>query len=163
MEKNPFDLSGRKTAGPSRPYKAHVWTEEEIKEKLTGYLEVPGRHWHRITYGSHVRYYTKADGYKPGGFVAKNPFDTKPKGTQTEKRFIKLQNNFDGKRDDHSSWIVAYEDIEHLYVKADAPTLVMMDMIQEAVVQLNKNVNKTYARVELVENRVAVLERRNTK
>ncbi len=163
MEKNPFNLKERKAGGPSRTHTARTWTEDEIKEKLTGYFEVPDKYWHKVAYGTHVRYSTKEDGYKPGGFVVKNPFDTKPQGTSNEKRFIKLQNNFDLKGKDHVSWIIAYEDLDKLYIKADVSALMLTEMVQGTVEALNENTRKLRARTDLLESRISTLERRNTK
>ena len=156
-EKNPFNLEGR--AGPARAHVARVWTEEEKAEKLSGYLDVPAEFWDQIRYGSHVRYETRADGFRPGGFVMKNPMDTKPKGGAVEKRFMKLQNGFNDKARGYQQWVVAYEDVVKFYIKPDAAVLVMMQSLESAVKGLNDNIRKLAEHAKKLEARLSALER----
>lgn len=160
VDKNPFDLEGRNEGpeqwGPGR----RVWTLEEQSDRLSGYLEIPPAYWDQIRYGKHVRYFTKAEGYRPGGFVLKNPFDTKPKGGAEDKRFIKLQNGFFEKARGYAQWIVAYEDIEKIYVKPDAEVLVTLQSLEVAVKGLNDNIRKIAEFTKKIDARLAALERR---
>jgi hypothetical protein len=158
-DKNPFDLEGR-DGGPDRPRGARVWTAEEQAEKLNGYLEIPPEYWEHIRYGTHVRYILKTDGFRPGGFVLKNPFDHKPKGGAVEKRFVKLQNGFNDKARDYQQWLVAYEDVAKFYVKTDAGVMVMMQSLEVAVKGLNENIRKLAEHSKKLELRVAGLEAR---
>jgi len=158
-DKNPFNLEGR-DGGPDRARVARVWTAEEQTEKLGGYLEVPPEFWDQIRYGTHVRYVTKAEGFRPGGFVLKNPFDTKPKGGADEKRFMKLQNGFSDKARDYQQWVVAYEDVAKFYIKPDAGVLVMVQMLETAVKGLNTNIRKLAEHSKMLEGRIAALEDR---
>ncbi len=158
-DKNPFDLDGR-DEGPDRPHQARVWTAEEQAEKLSGYLEVDPEFWDQIRYGTHVRYVTKADGFRPGGFVLKNPFDTKPRGAAAEKRFIKLQNGFNDKARGYQQWVAAYEDIVKMYIKPDAGVLMMMKSLEIAVRGLNDNIRKLAEHQKKLGERVAALEGR---
>ena len=157
--KNPFDLEGR-GEGPDRAHVARVWTAEEQAEKLNGYLEIPPEFWEQIRYGSHVRYFTKAEGFRPGGFVMKNPFDVAPKGTGVEKRFMKLQNGFNDKVRGYMSWVVAYSDATKFYIKPDAAVMVMMQSLEVAVKGLNDNIRKLAEHSKKLEGRVAALEAR---
>ena len=158
-DKNPFELDGR-DGGPDKPHAARVWTAEEQAEKLSGYLEVAPEYWDQIRYGTHVRYITKAGEFRPGGFVLKNPFDTKPRGAAEEKRFIKLQNGFNDKARGYSQWIAAYEDIAKIYMKPDAGVLMMMQSLETAVRGLNENIRKLAEHSKKLEQRIAALERK---
>lgn len=158
-DKNPFDLEGR-DEGPDRARGARVWTAEEQAEKLSGYLEVPPEYWDQIRYGTHVRYFSKAEGFRPGGFVMRNPFDTKPKGAAAEKRFMKLQNGFNDKARGYQQWVVAYEDVAKFYIKPDAAVLVMMQSLEVAVKGLNENIRKLAEHSKKLEGRIAALETR---
>ena len=143
-----FDLNSRdgRDGGPDpdRAQVSRVWTDDEQIEKLNGYLEIPPEFWDQIKYTTHMQYYTKTDGYRPGGFVLRNPFDVKQKGIVEEKRFIKLQNGFSDKARGYCQWIVAYEDIEKIYVKPDAQSLTLMRRLETmgTVKGLNKNIRK---------------------
>jgi hypothetical protein len=157
---NPFDLEDRGGAGPAAPKLARVWTPEEQAEKLHGYLEIPPEYWSEVRYGTHVRYFSKAEGFRPGGFVAKNPFDTKPKGGGVEKRFMKLQNGFSEKAHGYAQWIVAYEDLSRVFIKPDAAVFVMLQSLEVAVKGLNENVRKVAEHSKRLEARLAQLEAR---
>jgi hypothetical protein len=158
MEKknNPFDLEARD--GPARPHPARDWTEAEIIEKTAGYLEIPPEFWDQVRYGEHVRYFTKKDGFRPGGFVIKNPFDVRPKGATENKRFIRLQNGFNDKAREYAIWPVAYEDLDKLLVKPSAATSVVM-LNQEIVTRkLNENIRKLMEHIKKQDARIAALE-----
>ena len=159
-DKNPFELEGREGGGPGRPVMGRMWTAEEVAEKLGGYLEVPPEYWEQIRFGTHVRYFSKTEGYRPGGFVSRNPFDVKPKGGTVEKRYMRLQNGFNPKDKGYVSWIVDYESLAKVYLKPDAGVMVMMKSLEIAVQGLNANVRKVAEYAKKLEQRVAALERR---
>jgi hypothetical protein len=159
LAKNPFELAGR-AEGPDKAARAHAWTPEEQAEKLSGYLEVPPEYWDQVRYGTHVRYFSKTEGFRPGGFVVKNPFDTKPRGGDVEKRFIKLQNGFNDKARGYQQWVVAYEDTEKIYIKPDAAVLVMMQSLEGVVKGLNDNIRKVAEHSKRLEARLVALERK---
>lgn len=156
--RNPFDLEGRD--GPDRPHAAKTWTAEEQAEKLAGYLEVPPDLWEHIRYGTHVRYVTRDNKFRPGGFILKNPFDTKPQGSGEEKRFMKLQNGFSDKARGYAQWIAAYEDLAKVYMKPDAAVLIMVQNLEEGVRGLNENIRKLAEHSKKLEQRLAALEQR---
>lgn len=156
-EENPFELEGR-NGGPERPHGAKKeWTDEEKAEKLSGYVEIAPEYWEHIKYGTHMRYITKAGEFRPGGFVLKNPFDTKAKGGP-EKRFIKLQNGFNDKIRGYAQWIAAYEDIARVYIKPDAGVLMMLTNLQTSVKSLNDNIQKIAIYAKKLEERLSAVE-----
>lgn len=154
---NPFQLGGAARSGPAKPPVARVWTEAEAADKLRAYIEVPPEHWELVRAGTHVRYYTQ-EGFRPGGFVAKNPSDSAPQGAGPEKRYIRLQSGFNDKAPNHFSWVVAYEDLTRLFVKPDATTLTVMASLEVAVKGLNENIRKLADFSKGLAARVAALE-----
>jgi hypothetical protein len=158
-EKNPFELEGR-DGGPDAKKPARVWTAAEQAEKLHGYIEVDPAYWDMIRYGTHVRYYTKAGEFRTGGFVAKNPYDVKPRGEPAEKRFMRLQNNFNDKARGYASWLLAYEDAGRIFMKPDAGVLMMMKNLESAVKGLNENIRKLAEHAKKLDGRIAALEGR---
>lgn len=160
---NPYQLDdGRRREGPDRTVRAAVLTDEEKRQKLQGYVKVPREFWPFLKYSTHVRYIeTAAKGgeFRSGGFVLKNPFDTKVRGGLEEKRFVKLQNGFYKAARDHAEWIVAYEDIEHLYAKGEAVELTLQRDIQTAVAALSSNISRVAEYCKKLEQRVAACER----
>lgn len=157
MAANPFDL-GPRTGGAVRAAPVRTWTEPEIVEKLRGYIEVPFENWDLIRPGAHVRYYTRADGFRPGGFVAKNPTDSTPQGAAAEKRFIRFQSGFNERAPGYFSWLVAYEDMTRLFLKPDAASLTVMASLETAVRGLNENIRKLADYAKQLAARVAALE-----
>ncbi len=163
---NPYELKrggargrgkGRGRA-PDRPAAAATYTEGEQLEKLEGYLAVPPEFWPFVRYSTHIRYITKAGEFRSGGFVVKNPFDTKPQGGTTEKRFLKLQNGFNRSAHDYAEWLCAYEDVEFLYVKGDGATLSVKNDLETAVKGLNQNIQKLASYCKGLERRITELE-----
>lgn len=124
------------------------WTEEEIAEKLDGYLEVPKSNWEQIQHGTHMRYMTKEKGFRTGGFVQKNPFDTIPTGSTEQKRFVKMQSGYGT---GSATWVVAYEDLDKVFIKPDASTMILLGMLTTAVAGLNENVTRLAERIKRLE------------
>ncbi|GFR89307.1 BA71V-C129R [Elysia marginata] len=150
-------------SGSSRPSLAPTLTETEQLEKLAGYMVVPKDLWPFIKYPAHVRYIeieAKGGEFRSGGFVLNNPFDTKVRGSTSEKRFIKLQNGFNKTAKDHKEWIAAYEDIEYLYVKGNGAVLTLQRDLQTAVSSLNANIARLAEYSKKLERRIASLESR---
>jgi hypothetical protein len=158
MAENPYDLAkggrGKGRGGrppPPRPALATPLTESEQLEKLTGYLAVPADFWPFVRYSTHVRYITTDGDFRSGGFVLKNPFDTKVQGRGAEKRFLKLQNGFNRS---------ACSDVAYLYVKGDGADLSPKPDLETAVKGLNQNIQKLAEFCKKLEKRIAALEER---
>lgn len=156
---NPFNLAKKKAGGlPPKEYKAKTWTEEDKIKALEEYMEIPEEFWPCIRYSTHMRYITKAGEFRPGGFVTKNPLDFVPQGATEPKRCIKMQNNFNAKGAGHVEWMAAYEDIAHIYVKADAAVRATHKMLETVTVGLNKNIKDLALYAKKLDARVAALE-----
>lgn len=158
-KKNPFELEGRK-GGPERPYAARTWTPEEQTEKLADYVEVPPELWSTIRHGTHMRYYTKEGEYRVGGFVMRNPFDTKVRDEPNEKRFFKLQSSLGNNKAGTKDWLAAYESTSRVFIKPDATALIMLRNLETATRGLNDNIRKLAEHSKKLEQRLAALERR---
>lgn len=162
---NPFALDKKKGgAAPDKTHKATTYTADEQKEMLNGYVEIPEDLWPLVRYGTHMRYVTKAhEGkeslFRVGGFVTKNPLDAKTKGGKEEKRFMRLQSGFDKKGRGYAEWVVAYEDIQTLYIKPDASAMAVQRALEKAVTALNTNIRKLAAHSTKLEKRLEQLER----
>lgn len=157
--KNPYQLNEGKYKGcPDKTYQRVPLTEEEKLEKLKGYVIVPKEFWPFVKYSTHVRYVEtarKGGEFRNGGFVLNNPFDTKVKGGDIEKRFIKFQNNFNKSTHDHKEWIIAYEDIAYLYVKGTGVELTLQQNLQNAVTTLNENINKLAEYAKKIDKKIS--------
>jgi hypothetical protein len=166
MSANPYELKGRARGGPARPARAAPLTEEEQIAKLVGYVSVARAFWPNVKYATHVRYVeTAARGgeFRGGGFVLNNPFDTQPRGSAVEKRFIKLKNGFNKKARNYAEWIVAYEDIELLFAKGTGVEMTLQRDLQTAVTTLSGNLQRMATYCKKLELRVAGLEGRGLR
>ena len=163
---NPYALDDKSCpGGPDRPHqKKPPLTEAEKHEKVAGYVSVPKDLWPFVTYGTHVRYTESAEKggeFRPGGFILKNPFDTKVRGGSAEKRFFKLQSSKFKTDRSRQEWITAYEDVEFLYAKGSAVELTLQRDVQSVVTGLNTQISRLAEYVKKLERRVAELERGN--
>ncbi len=159
---NPFELKAR-DVGPDRPHPSRIYTAEEQEKLLTGYLEIAPEFWPQIRYGTHMRYKTKKNEFRSGGFVMTNPFDTKPNGEAVEKRFFRLQNGFNAKTKNYQQWLAAYEDVAQVFVKPDAATLMIGKTVENAVKKLNENIRKLADHAKKLEARIAELSDRSSR
>ena len=108
MESSATFLGGNKKKGLSGA---------DVDNKLVGYIVVAKQWWPFVRYSTHVGYQLRAEKggeFRIGGFIVNNPIDIRNQ-EGVEKRYLKLQNNFDKKSANHKEWVVAYEDIDHLY------------------------------------------------
>lgn len=147
-----------KGGGASAPARATPYTEKEQIAKLEGYIKVPTEFWPAVKYSAHVRYIRKDGKFVPGGFVVKNPFDTQVAGEGAEKRFLRLQNGFNAAARSYATWMAAYEDIEHLYVKGDGAVLAVRNDLEAVAAAYNSTIQQLQAKLKSLERRIADLE-----
>lgn len=151
---NPFHLArgGSAQAGPARPRLAKTYTPEQQKEMLRDYIEVLPDHWRHVRYGTHVRYESE-QGFRPGGFVLRNPFDHTNEAGE-KKTFLKLHNTPgpapQRRGPNYAEWIVAYEDLRRLYAKPDG---VAMSLVRHSEARVQKA-------LEVLDENVKTLDRR---
>uniref|UniRef100_A0A6C0I326 Uncharacterized protein n=1 Tax=viral metagenome TaxID=1070528 RepID=A0A6C0I326_9ZZZZ len=147
-------------------YPSRTFTQREQADKLTGYLEVGNNVWPQIRYGTHIRYYLKTGEFRTGGFVAKNPVevvisednDMEDKSHNGKKMYIKIQNGFNDKLKGFYQWVVAYDDIDKIYIKPDAGVLTMVHTLESIVGNLNENIQKLALTARVLEKRISQLE-----
>ena len=148
-------------------YPSRTFTQREQADKLTGYLEVGSNVWPQIRYGTHIRYYLKTGEFRTGGFVAKNPVevvisednDIEGKFPNGKKMYIKIQNGFNDKLKGFYQWVVAYDDIDKIYIKPDAGVLTMVHTLESIVGNLNENIQKLALTARVLEKRISQLEK----
>jgi hypothetical protein len=156
-DKNPFSLKCRKI-GPERIYKDKVYTEAEQLANLHGYIEIPQQYWVNIRYAAHVQYYSHSGGYHPGGFVQRNYQDIQDITTGQEKRVMRLQSSFLEKHRNYQSWVLEYQDIDRIFVKGEAVSLVLLQTIDTTFKGINNNIRKLAEHAKRLDARIAQLE-----
>lgn len=133
---------------------------------LRGYCPVPPEVWPQLGYGKHVRYRTKTGELRRGGFIAKNPFFAGQPPDES-RPFVKLQTGFNRQGAGHADWVVAYEDIDTLWVKVDAAVTAVYDQLRgevaAAVKALDRNLRRVADFTRGLEGRIAALEHRRPR
>lgn len=170
---NPFSIDPKRASNsPKRTHYSTVWTQPEQNEKLLGYLEIAPELWTSIKCGSHVRYITKNNEFRTGGFVLKNSFnyrgDTnimKPsveingvKPEVGERIGLRLQNYFNKQSPDYTTWTVAYDDIMKLYIKVDASIRTVVNSLENTIESININMKKITEYIKKMDERLKKLE-----
>ena len=170
---NPFSINPKRANNsPKRNRYSGVWTQSEKNDKLVGYLEIAPELWPSIKCGSHVRYITKDNEFRTGGFILKNPFYykgsidiLKPTVEITginpevgERIGIRLQNCFNKQSPDYTTWIVAYDDIMKLYLKVDASIRTVVQSLEDIIENININMKKITDYIKKMDERLRKLE-----
>jgi len=141
-----------------------VWTAEEQREALLGYMEVGPRFWPYVQIGQHVRYVTRMDDdterFSGGGFVRVNPAELSVGG-----QCMKLNVRTWGAPE--STWSLLYSRLVKLYVRVDAQGMIFHDQmikinkqLSGRVQELTTHVQELTTHVQDVETRLARLEAR---
>lgn len=172
---NPFLIDSKRALNsPKRIRYGGTWTSTEQNDKLIGYLEISPNLWPSIKNGTHVRYITKDNQFKPGGFILKNPFYykgevniLKPSVEITEinsdidgKVGIRLQNFFNRQSPDYSTWVVSYDDIMKLYVKVDAGIRTIIQSLEDTIENININMKKMTDYIKKMDDRIKKIEQK---
>lgn len=171
---NPFSIDSKRLGNsPKRFRGAGVWTQNEQTDKLIGYMEIFPELWPSIKCGSHIRYITKDNEFRPGGFVLKNPFyyksgeinNLKPtieiSGIRTDnndKVGFRLQNFFNKQSPDYTTWVVDYDDIMKVYIKVDATTRTIVQSLENTIESVNINMKKITEYIKKMDERIKKLE-----
>jgi hypothetical protein len=157
---------------PKRIRYANIWTPAEQDNKLIGYLEISPEYWPYIKCGSHIRYITKNNEFRNGGFVMKNPFSYKGdtdliKPTikindintdYGEKIGFRLQNFFNRQSPDYTTWVVDYDDIMKVYLKVEASTRMIIQSLETTIESVNINLRKITDFIKKLDERLKKLE-----
>ena len=99
-------------------------TEDEQREKLVGYANIPKDKWIFLKYGDHIRYINTDGEFNTGGFISSNNINDAEKG-----RRLRLKNSLYKQNAGFSEYMVSYSDIEFLYCKLSASELTLQDDI----------------------------------
>ena len=172
---NPFSIDSKKAIkSPKRIRYSSVWTQSEKNNKLIGYLEISPDLWPEIKAGSHIRYITKNNEFRPGGFVMKNNVIYKNSNELIKPSIeinnihsekgecigIRLQNFFNKQSPDYTTWIVAYDDIMKLYLKVDASIRTVVQSLEDTIENININMKKISDYIKKLDERIKKIEQK---
>lgn len=161
---NPFEITKKKYSNsPKRKYYPTSWTPKEQNEKLIGYLEIPSHLWSTIKCGSHIRYVTRDNEFRTGGFVMKNPVSIKDENgmkpsIETENMGMRLQNFFNRKSPDYTTWLISYNDTLKIYLKVDASIQIIVQSLENTIENININMKKITDHIKNMDDKIRRLE-----
>lgn len=161
---NPFSIvHKRNIQSPKRIKPISVWSEEEILNKLQGYLEINNDLWGCIKYGSHIRYINKNNEFKGGGFVLKNPINLNKQNNDEDKKAFLLQSSFNKSDNNYLTWFIQYSDIKKLYLKVDASIRLIVHSLELTIDSVNNNMKKISQYIKKIDTKYVELEDRIQK
>ena len=153
---SPFNIDSKKVGGAKKNTLEFVLTDQERKDKLINFIEVPQDQIKEIRPGTYARYELKTGEYRPGGVVLENPLVTTNEYTKESISSIKF---YSGVKKNRVEWTLRYEDIGHIYVKPTLPTILSNKRIKESVGKLNSNIKTLVERIERLEKKIDKMER----
>jgi hypothetical protein len=139
--KNPYQLKSIGGGDKSLNSSLHKpLTEDEQREKLVGYANIPKDAWIFLRSGNHIRYITTDGDFNTGGFVASNSINDAEKG-----RRIKIKTSLFKDNSGYKEYLVNYSDIEFLYCKLSATEFTLQkdihtlaEMIAKMIAEMKK-------------------------
>lgn len=153
---NEYDLKKKSNKGLEKvkiTYPKKIYTEEEIKEKLEGYIKVPRSQYQNLRHNNHIRYF-KIDGSFNGGGFVNMPF---VEGKKEDKGYMQLKSNlFNSKKG--LVWMVDYDNVKELYVQT-SPDLKFFKKelekrdqdVKEGFEKIAMHLKKIYSRIKKLE------------
>ena len=149
-----YDLSQKKLP-KSVPtlYTRKIYTPDEIKDRLRGYIKVPKGQYNNIRYNSHVRYYRADGSFSGGGFVN---LSHRP-GKDDDKEYMQLKSNmFNGKKG--LTWMLDYDNIQELYVQESAELTYYKKQLKNVESQTQEGFNTITDHLKKIYKRIKRLE-----
>ena len=162
---NPFNIKNTNTDAEIQPikpepggkkpsrteekkYAAVVYTPEQKKELLQGYIEVSSEKWADIPINSHIRYIKKNGTFARGGFVTNHWFN------KEGKPFIHLANGFQKRKNGYITWPVAHVSLMKVYKKIDRAGGIEMDVVRKKTTEIVGQINRLVDVIKHQKNRI---------
>ena len=145
MDKNIFDIKTKINKQENKVQEKKTINQENIKELLIGYSELPISSWRDIPNGSHVRYIKKDGTFVRGGFVINNI-----------DGLIQLANNLNKQASNYITWYASHKSISKLYKKGitDRNNVKENNMEKDMQSDIIRQMNKLTDAVKLQKTRL---------
>lgn len=155
-----FDVESRidEDSRAKRDYLKNPLSENEVEEKLDGYLKIPKELWHLIRRDMHIRYFsfpskdkandkdtkskTKKSEFRQGGFVVSNPTTTKDADPKKAISFQTQPTSIQKRGPAYRFFCIPYDTIDKIYVKITLEMALMLGNNQIIVEMINENADK---------------------
>lgn len=111
----PFDLETKIISGPKYEDFSKFYSDTDIKELINGYVPIKCDKFPLVKSGTHARYLRKDGLFRRGGFISKNPIETKPDSYGKTRKLFLFRSGV-GTRGG-INWMVNYDDIETMWIK----------------------------------------------
>jgi hypothetical protein len=164
-----YSLASKEVKGGSGPARGadtqkstgapKIFTEDEIKNRLTDYFKVPRELWKSIPPRSHVRYFVKDRDdaslnarFRVGGFVTYIKSDEDAEYFGLERDLMNGANN--------ARWSVQFADVDTIWKKYARESIVELQMIFESLLQKKEQIEALERSVAALDARLARIEPR---
>lgn len=158
---NPFILKNKRYPSNSNRYSnkttnkktnKKIYTNEEIKTLLNGYIIVPKDKWDDIPNDAHIRYFKLDNTFVRGGFVVN-------KWSNNEgKKFIHLSNNLNKNINNYATWPVALESTSKIFIKPNKNTNIELSQTRDRISDIIRELNKLVSVIKKQEQKIISLE-----
>lgn len=135
------------------PYVKTLLTDNEITEKLDGYLKISPKLWEKLPMKCHIRYFknepgTRANKFKSGGFVKTLIKDDNGKVTAI---VLETQIGGNSKIKGYSSFSISVDSIEELWKKYPYDAFIEIHMMANSFAQKKEENRILSQRIKLLE------------
>lgn len=134
-----------------------IYTNDQIKQFLIGYLQINRQLYDYVPIGAHVRYYRKcgdARSFKLGGFV-QNHVMVKGKPAFVLETVpgscVSCMREPAYKLNNHVTYVLTYDDIDELWKKYDSGAFIEIHLMYGSLLRKDKKIAELEARVEKLE------------
>jgi hypothetical protein len=150
--------NAKETVGASSPTKNVVkkftpktYTDNEIKKLLEDYTEIPKASWDTLKINDHIRYFSKDNKFRRGGFI-------KTIYNKNNKKFFLIGTMIDNRNGQNGiTFPVAFEDISKLYKKGKLTAEISQDKkindLEKEVAELKKQLIELDKRIKIFEKK----------
>jgi hypothetical protein len=151
---NPFALGGKKGVGPKKIFTPKIYSIEEQKKLLEGYIEIPEETWHLIGINTHVRYISTdpnnedEEKFNYGGYVAQNPFDVVSKLDKDKiERGILLTFRPVGSEGTNKKWRIGFTFVKKIFIKISPIEYILQKNLEKITKAINEKLKILDAKI----------------
>jgi hypothetical protein len=134
-----------------RDFLKNPLSENEVEEKLDGYIKIPKESWHLLRRDMHIRYFAiikdakgkvKKSEFRQGGFIVANPTTTKDAEPKRAISFQTQPTSIQKKGSSYRFFCIPYDTIDKIYTKITLEMSLMLGNNQIIVRMINENADK---------------------
>lgn len=139
------------TKNVAKKFTPKTYTDNEIKKLLEDYTEIPKVSWDTLKINEHIRYFSKDNKFRRGGFI-------KTVYTKNNKKSFIIGTMIDNRQGQNGiTFPVAFDDISKLYKKGKLTAEISQDKkineLEKEITDLKKRLNELDKRFSIIEKK----------